>query len=185
MMTILPFLVALLAAWPAAAQLRCVILSPDSATVIAGPMPASEANDCSQYANAVPITTGDSRWAAWLKSQSAIAEIQAHAFTRAQKLAAGIAITCTCLDYRYGSLNGTYPLTEIFVSTLNGLAVRTITNRSLTGDGTVELHDMTGTAHSWDAPHLLALADAVTVYRLSLQSDQASNWPPSNAVTIK
>lgn len=189
MMKILPFLVALLAAWPAAAQLRCVILSPDSTTVVAGPMPPSASNDCKEYGGtATLITEGDSRWRAWLAQVSQRATIESYTIAIGRKLDTGITITCGCSGYLYGSLNGTYPLTDMFIRTLNGLAILAVQKRPLSaaGGATVLLRDMTGVEHSWDAAHILELAAAVTEYQLSLapQNVQATGWP-ANTVTIQ
>lgn len=193
MTNILAFVIALLIAAPALAQ-SCVVLSPDNTTIVAGPMPMSAKNDCSQYAGNVAIVTpSDPRWTAWLAAQSAQQAARSYQTTLQQKLVAGIAISCTCSGYAYGSLNGTYSLTADFLNTLTGLTIRAVGNRPLSGShgpqggAVVPLYDTAGVSHSWDQAHILELADTVTDYQvsMSLQNVQANGWPTSNAFTIQ
>lgn len=191
-MKILLFLIALLAAWPAAAQTKCVVLSSDGTTIVGGPMPPSAVNDCSQYTGATAMSVTDPRWSAYQTSLSAAQAAGNYQATLAQYLNAGVAITCTCTGYAYGSLNGTYALTDAFVTQITNLSLRAVGSRKLSGNhgpnggATIPLYDTAGVTHYWDSTHILELNDVITDYKFSmtLQNVQVNGWPSTNAFTI-
>lgn len=104
-----------------------------------------------------------------------------------QVLNAGIAITCTCSGYPYGSLNGTYSLSG------QDFNNRNLAYLNIKAGGTfplsqsvVQFADMSGTLHTFDAAHLLELGSAIQDYlaTISAQYVSASGWPANNGVTI-
>lgn len=102
----------------------------------------------------------------------------------------GLAITCTCSGYPYGSLNGTYSLSgadfdKRSLSTLNAQAGGSFPN----GSPVIQFADMSGTLHTFDSVHLIELGVAVSNYlaRISSQSvgpPQNLGWPANNQATI-
>lgn len=102
-------------------------------------------------------------------------------------LAQGVAITCTCSGYPYGSLDGTYSLSGDDFDNRNLAYLNIKAGGSFPlGQSVVQFADTAGTLHTFDATHLLELGSAIQNYlaTISAQYVNASGWPANNQATI-
>lgn len=168
----LSFLFVTTLAFSARADTVCVILSPDTTTVVSVQPPCN--------GNSTPIDTTDPRWAAYLNNEFLKKHKASAEAARQGALSGGITLTCT--GSQTSNLSGTYAIDQDFLNYLMDMMAGNFPSSYVTGKPVI---DTSNVLHTFSNPAAFQTYYQIVagywidlkVYYMQVQAGQTPSLP--------